>query len=86
MRDYQGNEIIVPDDKAKKIADAAGLLEIEVAGQVHYISPKDIASIKPQQGAQDKIDIEHRIDPTDHRGEVSPAKELLRKKWGNISG
>lgn len=48
LLDYQGNSISnVPDDKALKIADIAGLIEIEVNNQKHYINPSNIASIKP---------------------------------------
>jgi len=45
--DYQGNAIVISDEKAVKIADVAGLIEIEVNGIVHYINPSNIASIKP---------------------------------------
>lgn len=47
LTDYQGNSISVPDDKAHKIAEVAGLIEIEVNGVTHYINPSNIASIKP---------------------------------------
>jgi hypothetical protein len=80
LKDFQGNEITVPDDKARRIAEESGLLEIEVSGQTHYINPKNIASIKPQQG-QETIDTSHRIDRPDHRGKDSPAKEELRKRF-----
>jgi hypothetical protein len=47
LTDYQGNSITIPDDKAAKIADIAGLIEVEVNGQKHYVNPSNIASIKP---------------------------------------
>jgi len=48
LTDYQGNNISISDDKAKKIAEVAGLIEIEVNGIRHYINPSNIASIKPE--------------------------------------
>ena len=46
--DYQGNAISITSDKAHKIAEVAGLIEIEVNGKKHYINPSNIASIKPE--------------------------------------
>jgi len=51
LTDYQGNKIIVPDTKAGKIAEVAGLMEIEVNGLKHYVNPSNIASIKPAPAA-----------------------------------
>lgn len=48
LTDYQGNKISVPADKAHKIAEVAGMIEIEVNGVTHYINPSNIASIKPE--------------------------------------
>jgi hypothetical protein len=56
--DYQGNSISIPDNKAKKIAEVAGLIEIEVNGTVHYINPSNIASIKPENRAKYKTSTE----------------------------
>lgn len=49
LTDYQGNKIsAVPEDKALKIAEVAGLIAIEVNGVMHYINPSNIATIKPE--------------------------------------
>jgi hypothetical protein len=48
LTDYQGNNVSISDDKAKRIAEVAGLIEIEVNGIKHYINPSNIASIKPE--------------------------------------
>lgn len=50
LRDYQGNEIIVTDEQAGKIADIAELIEVQVGGKTHYLNPKNVASIKPLDG------------------------------------
>ena len=34
----------------RKIASVAELIEVTVNGQIHYLNPKNIASIKPVQG------------------------------------
>lgn len=47
--DYQGNSIIIPDDKARKIAEISGLIEVEVNGKTHFINKSDIAKIVPSR-------------------------------------
>lgn len=48
LTDYQGNKISIPEDKALKIAEVAGLIAVEVNGITHYINPTNIATIKPE--------------------------------------
>lgn len=48
LTDYQGNKIIIPEEKASKIANVSGLIAVEVSGKIHYLNPSNIASIKPQ--------------------------------------
>lgn len=47
LTDYQGNELTIAEDKAAKVAQVSGLIEIEVAGKTYYLNPKNIASIMP---------------------------------------
>ena len=49
LTDYQGNKIELSTDKASKIAQVAGLIEVEVNGVTHYINPSNIAGIKPKK-------------------------------------
>lgn len=50
LKDYQGNDLIISGEQATKIANVAELIEVEVAGRVHYLNPKNVASIKPLDG------------------------------------
>jgi hypothetical protein len=50
LTDYQGNKITVTGEQAAKIADVAGLMAVDVNGQEHFLSPSNIASIKPMAG------------------------------------
>lgn len=42
---YDGNEVVVTQEQAKKLAEVAGLVEITTASGSVYISTKNIASI-----------------------------------------
>lgn len=84
LRDYQGNELIVSDEQASKIAGVSELIEIEVAGQTHYLNPKNIASIKPT--SEPNSVTTPLLDSPDYRGKPSQAKEQLRKKWSKRKG
>lgn len=81
VTDYQGNKIILPNDKAQKIAAIAELIEVTVAGQTHYINPKNIASIKPVAGNDEPRQTERLLDRPDFRGRPSNAKEQLRQQF-----
>lgn len=82
LRDYQGNELTVSDEQASKVAGVSELIEIEVAGQTHYLNPKNIASIKPMAGGQEVAPTDRQIDRPDHRGKPSPALDKIREQYG----
>lgn len=48
LTDYQNKKIIIDASKAKKLASVAGLIEVEINGQIHYLNKTNIASIIPQ--------------------------------------
>lgn len=50
LTDYQGNHLSLTQEQAAKIAGVSELIEVVVNGQTHYLNPKNIASIKPEQG------------------------------------
>jgi len=82
--DYQGKELQVPAEQASAAANVAGLIEIEVNGQTHYLNPKNIASIKPIATRENQVGL--GLPAPDYRGIISPAKEELRKRYGKDSG
>ncbi len=84
LTDYQGQKIVVTEERAKKIAAKAKLIPVNVNGQIHFINPSDIASIKPN-GRLERIDSSRQIKAPDHRGKESPAKEKLRNQMQKLS-
>lgn len=83
LTDYQGNKILLPDDKATKIAGIAQMIEVEVAGRIHYINPSNIASIRPMAVSANSGIIKAREDyretiSADRFAELK--KRLLNKK------
>jgi hypothetical protein len=82
LRDYQGLELTISSEQAAKIANVAELIEIQVAGQTHYVNAKNIASIKPA-GIAEPVAKYPALSAPDHRGEHSPAKEAILRGWAN---
>lgn len=80
LTDYDGKQISINKEQAQKIAEVAGLIELEVDGQTHFINKSNIASIKPSNETETLQT--PLLDRPDHRGKFSPVKEELRKKWG----
>lgn len=68
LTDYQGSVLSLTPDQAAKIAAVANLIEVTVDGQVHYLNPKDIASIKPIGMSSDQ---EHKLFPHRYAAEIS---------------
>ncbi len=85
LKDYQGKELSITKEQAAKIAAVAELIEVEVAGRIEYINPKNVASISPQSGT-DKVDRARLLERPDYREAYTPAKEALRKKWSKQYG
>ncbi len=88
LRDYEGNSIIIDKSKADKIANIAGLIAIEVGNQIHYINPKNIASIKPSNGVQAQNNIKLGTSSSNARKAtneaINEAKNSLYNKLGKI--
>jgi len=76
LTDYQGNKLILPNEKAIKIAGIAELIEVEIAGQTHFINPRNIAGIRPTVSFQDN---NLKIEAPNYRGKDSPSKEKIRE-------
>jgi hypothetical protein len=79
-----GTETIVNNEKAERAIEQieSGAVSFRVNGM--WIRSDWVAVIKP--GGTTEVDIvprDHQLDRPDHRGEYSPAKEKLRKLWGN---
>lgn len=79
LTDYQGQKITVTEEQASKLAVKAKLIPVMVNGQIHYLNPSDIASIKPN-GRLERIGSDRQIEAPDNRGKESKAKEKLRKQ------
>jgi hypothetical protein len=47
LTDYQGRELTITSEQAINIAEVAGLIEVEISGQKHYLNKSNIASIVP---------------------------------------
>jgi hypothetical protein len=79
LTDYQGKSMSITPEQASKVAGVAGLIEITINGQTHYLNKANIASIKP--GTSNIATDMKTIAPVDNRGKYSPVKEELLKKW-----
>jgi hypothetical protein len=80
LTDYEGKQTLVNKEQAQNIAEVAGLIEIEIDGQLHFINKSNIASIKPV--TEPDIINTFKLDTPDYRGQFSPVKEELKKRWG----
>lgn len=78
LTDYNGNQLELTPEQADIVAAEADLLTININGQLHYMSKKSIASIKPVANFKSE---RKQLPAHDYRGEPSAIKEELRKKW-----